>query len=108
MHCNAVYHDQITVLDIFRAASAKCKPFFCLWAKLDRSQQQINFVRFPVRVTYLSVSLSPSTRYAQAKSLPVVHSLRTSQRRCGLRPNMFPHSPPPLPPSPRLFVGYVF
>lgn len=103
MHCNAAYHDQITVLDIFRAASANCKPFFCLWAKLDkakvsslgRSQQQINFVRFPVRVTYLSLSLSPSTRYAQAKSLPVVHSLRTSQRRCGLRPNMFPHCPPP-------------
>lgn len=52
---------------------------------------------------YLSLSLSLSlsskhfvghagraTRYAKAKSLLVIHSLRTNLRRCGLKPNMSP------------------
>lgn len=73
MHCSTAYHDPITVLDVFRAATANCKPFVCPWAKLDkakvsghgRSQQQINFVRC-VRIIYLSFSLSSNVAFREA------------------------------------------
>lgn len=105
MHCSTAYHDQINVLAVFRAATANCKPFVCQWAKLDKAKvsghgSDSKWISLGLLWgLFLSLSLSSkhfvrhagrATRYAKAKSLLVIHSLRTNLRRCGLKPNMSP------------------